>query len=85
MLFTKQKSIAPISGLSNEILCILVAKRAAKGQGAKVVGQKKCLVLPWVSTDLLSKKGLDSGCTRLFFAPPNLNSIIYFHSDVVNR
>ena len=29
-LFTKQKSIVPISGLSSEILCILTAQGAAK-------------------------------------------------------
>jgi len=35
-LFTKQKSIAQLSGISNETLCILIAQGAANWRGFKV-------------------------------------------------
>ena len=40
-LFTKQKTIAPISELLNEILCIPAAQGAAKLLKVKVEGPKK--------------------------------------------
>ena len=42
-LLTEQKSITPISVLSNEILCIFVAQGAAKWWEVKVGCQKKIL------------------------------------------
>ena len=44
LLTKKQKSIASISGLSNEILCILVAQGAAKLWRVKVGGQKNMTI-----------------------------------------
>ena len=41
-LFTKQKSIAPLSELSNEILCILVAKGATE-RSENVAFCQRCL------------------------------------------
>ena len=40
-LITKEKSIVPLLGLSNETLCILVGQGAAKLQEVKVEGPKK--------------------------------------------
>ena len=39
-LFFKVKTFAPVLGLSNEILCILVAQETAKLPNAKVGGLK---------------------------------------------
>ena len=40
-LITKEKSIVPLMGLSNEALCILVCLGAAQLQEVKVEGSKK--------------------------------------------
>ena len=52
-LFNKQTSIAPISGLSNEILCILVAQRTSKLWEVKVAGLKS-------NSDILGRFGAAS-------------------------
>ena len=44
MIFTKQKSIAPLSGLLNEKLGIFVAQGAAKWQEVKLEVRKKSFV-----------------------------------------
>ena len=44
-LFFKLNSFAPVSGLSNEILCTLVAQETAKLPNVKVGDLKKNLLL----------------------------------------
>ena len=67
-LFLKLNTTAPILGLSNEILCILVAKGAAKMPELKFGSRKKIYMC------LHSKYRWWNKNVRFFFGPPNLTS-----------
>ena len=69
--FFKLHITVPVSGLSNEILCILVAQENAKLPKVKVVGLKKILPLGLICTTRLLP--LDSS-PRFFFGSLTLNS-----------
>ena len=70
MVFTKQTAIGPGLWLSNEILCILAAQRAAEIQEVKVEGPKKN---PYVfQASFYSKKPIACHTLGNVFVPSSL-------------
>ena len=70
-LIFKQNPFSPVSGLSNEVVCTLVAQEIAELPNVKVRRQKKN---PAIRPDLHHLSAARVRVPDLFFAPPTLNS-----------
>ena len=75
MIFTMQTAIGPGLWLSNEILCILAAQRAAELQVVKVEGPKKSLR---VSGKFLFKETYCLSHIRKCFRPIIFDTLLFF-------
>ena len=71
----KQKLIAPILGIINEILWILVAQGAAKRHNVKLGGQKKMSFLALSVTEFIWYKGGSIPSGEEFFVTSNFDHI----------
>ena len=70
-LIVKQNPFAPVSGLSNEVVSILVAQETAELPSIKVGGLKKN---PAIRPDLHHSGAARVRVPDLFFVPPTLTS-----------
>ena len=70
-LIVKQNPFAPVLGLSNELVCTLVAQESAELPSIKVGGLKKN---PAFQPDLHHSSAARVRVPDLFFVPPTLTS-----------